>query len=208
LRPGKVRRLNVDSTSQKPDWMQRFSDTLTDVCILGVLWLLCSLPVVTVGAASAALYAVMTDRLTRGSRARVGPYFAAFRQHFRKATLLWLTMIPFLAVFAVDSLYYLSGPDRGLYAWTMGAVQLLLFAGAVAVCGYAFPLLAMYNQNIKQLLVQSVQSCYRHWPWTLLILAVFAAAPALILIGLWHFSFLYAGAAGYVISRMAVRIFP
>lgn len=188
------------------DKLWKLTERLTDVCIFGVLWLVCSLPIVTVGAASAALHAAMGDRLTHGSRERVKPFFRAFRLHFKKATILWLTIFPLMIVFALDAVYYLVWNGDGVWNRAMGAVQVLLFVHAFAISCYAFPLLTLYNRKVRDVLLLSLQSCYRHWPWTLLILAVHAAAVALLWIGLWPYIYLFAGMLGYVSSLIMVRI--
>ena len=63
---------------------------ILDIVWLGILWLLCSLPILPLGAASTALYYSMVKcvRHERGHATR--EFFRAFRLNFRQATLLWL----------------------------------------------------------------------------------------------------------------------
>ena len=65
-------------------------DKMADVLGLSLLWLLCSLPVVTAGPACAALYDAAA-RCVRGGEP--GPYrrfFRTFRREFKSAALCWL----------------------------------------------------------------------------------------------------------------------
>jgi uncharacterized membrane protein YesL len=68
-------------------------------CCLGAVWLVCSLPVFTLGASTTALYAVSIKliRETEGTSI-VRQFWRAFRENFRQATQLWLM---FLAAGAV-----------------------------------------------------------------------------------------------------------
>ena len=65
----------------------RWMAGLADILVLSVLWLLCSVPVVTVGAATAALY----DACARGMRGGRGDawrrFFHTFRAELKTATI-------------------------------------------------------------------------------------------------------------------------
>ena len=64
-----------------------------DVLWAGLLWLFCSLPVVTVGPASAALYYTMVKAIRR-ERGSVGKtFFSAFAANFRVSFLIWLVYL-------------------------------------------------------------------------------------------------------------------
>ena len=63
-------------------------------CYLNLLWLVCSLPIVTAGAATAALYAVTLKLAEDDTGHLTEHFFHAFRQNFRQATVLWL-MAPY-----------------------------------------------------------------------------------------------------------------
>ncbi|MBQ7777829.1 MAG: DUF624 domain-containing protein [Oscillibacter sp.] len=58
--------------------------------VLNLCWLLCSLPLVTVGAASTALYSILLERGEHSYLSAVPAFFRAFRRCFRTATCLWL----------------------------------------------------------------------------------------------------------------------
>lgn len=57
-------------------------------CYLNVLWLVCSLPIVTAGAATAALYDVTLRIAREDDPPLTRQFFAAFRSNFRQATVL------------------------------------------------------------------------------------------------------------------------
>ena len=66
---------------------------LIDMIWAGLLWILCCLPVITVGASSTALY-YATVKCVRHNRARLTPmFFRSFRSNFRQATLIWLILL-------------------------------------------------------------------------------------------------------------------
>ena len=69
-----------------------------DLIWSGILCLLCSLPVVTVGASVTALYYTIV-KCVRHDCGRVGScFFHSFRSNFRQATLIWLLCLLYVAV--------------------------------------------------------------------------------------------------------------
>lgn len=66
-----------------------FMEKVMNLCLLGILWALFSLPVITVGASTAALFQY-TLRLTRDEEGYVWKSFwNAFKKNFVPATMVW-----------------------------------------------------------------------------------------------------------------------
>ena len=120
---------------------------LCNACYLNILWFLCSLPLFTAGAATAALY-YTTLKMVQGDDSSVTKlFFRGFRQNFKQATVLWLILLAAGIVLAGDLyiLHHLRLTTTGISAvmWT------LLFALVIAasivyviVLMYVFPLTA------------------------------------------------------------------
>lgn len=120
---------------------------LCNACYLNILWFLCSLPLFTAGAATAALY-YTTLKMVQGDDSSVTKlFFRGFRQNFRQATVLWLILLAAGILLAGDLyiLHHLRMTTTGISAvmWT------LLFALVIAasivyviVLMYVFPLTA------------------------------------------------------------------
>lgn len=69
--------------------LSRFTDLLT----VSILWIVCSLPVVTLGASTTALY-TMTLRMVRGEEGRIADgFFRAFKDNFKNATVIHLILV-------------------------------------------------------------------------------------------------------------------
>ena len=68
----------------------RLMGTIGDLVVLNVLWLVCCLPVVTAGAATAGLFSV-AHKMAAGEEYRAAAgFFKAFRRDWRQATAVWL----------------------------------------------------------------------------------------------------------------------
>ena len=66
--------------------------------VLNVLWVLCSLPVVTIGPSTAALYQVLGKVIQGEDSHTARKFFAAWRENFKCALLVWLPMLAVLAL--------------------------------------------------------------------------------------------------------------
>ena len=126
-------------------------------CYLNLLWLLCSLPVVTVGASTAALYAV-TLKLVDGDDGHLAQrFFRAFRDNFRQATVLWLIVLASGIFLALDGyiVFHLRASSTGAAAvfWTLLFAMIIAAAVAYAIIlAYVFPLTAsVVNTNAAML---------------------------------------------------------
>ena len=77
-----------------------------DIVYAGILWLLFSLPVITLGPATTALYyaVVKCIRHERGSLSRV--FLAGFRQNFRLSFPMWLVYLAAMGLAALDFYAY------------------------------------------------------------------------------------------------------
>lgn len=123
-----------------------FLNRLGSIMVLNLLTLLCSLPVITAGAAMTALYA-STQRLARKEDSDLIPgYFKAFRNNFRQATILWLIgggIVLFL-LFDIWLLQSVSGTFGLVYRCLLLVLALLFILELI----YIFAVLARFDNTL------------------------------------------------------------
>ncbi|MBQ5977630.1 MAG: YesL family protein [Oscillospiraceae bacterium] len=158
----------------------KFSQLLLKLCYacyLNLLWIICSLPIVTIGAATTALnYACL--KIVRDEDSHVGAmFFRSFRQNFKQATVLWLIMLGAGLFLAGDAyvVYHLRQNSAGTMAviWTL--VLAIIIAAAVAyviVLEYLFPLLASVENDNRSMLKNAFLIGTHYLFATILIFAV------------------------------------
>ena len=71
-----------------PVW--NFMSKVADLVILNILVMLCSLPVVTAGAAWTAMHFVTIRMARKEERYVVKDFFRSFKENFRQATVIWI----------------------------------------------------------------------------------------------------------------------
>ncbi len=80
---------------------------LIDLIWAGLLWLICSLPLFTVGASSTALYYSVVKSI-RHERGRISTcFFHSFRSNFRQATVIWFLLV-FYVLIGIGDAYAIS----------------------------------------------------------------------------------------------------
>lgn len=117
---------------------------LGDLILLSLFWLLCALPVVTLGAGSAALYDCAAHNLRRREDDLIGRFFRTFRAELRLgtlSTLLWLAVLGAVSGALYGLLRAVSG--TGLFAPVLGAGLLLGFF-LLAALSWVFPTLSRF----------------------------------------------------------------
>ena len=158
----------------------KFSQLLLKLCYacyLNLLWFVCSLPIVTIGASTTALYYCCL-KIVRDEDNHVGAlFFRSFRENFKQATLLWLIMLGVGLFLAGDGyvLYHLRQNSGGTLAvmWTL--ILAVVIAAAVVyviVLEYVFPLLASVSNSNRAMLKNSFLIGTHYLFATILVFAV------------------------------------
>ena len=163
---------------------------LVQLTKINLLWLLCSLPLFTIGASTCAMLACLTaTQQEEDCGAKV--FFRAFRLHFGRATALWLLTVFLGAMLALD--YRIVAPLD--FPGKMAVVVVICFCALalILVSGLVFPLLVRYPQSVRDTVVNAVLLSVAHLPKMLLVTAM-NLLPLLLLIVLpqvfFFFSFL------------------
>lgn len=137
----------MEKTNPLKESLGNFLRNLWDLMILNWLWLLCCLPLVTIGPATCGLFAV-TLKLVRGEPVYpVKDFFRAIRNNFKPGLLLGLLALAMLVVSCGD-LYFAvqqTGALRSLYL----VIGILIAAIFLTFSGYVFALQAMFENPLK-----------------------------------------------------------
>ena len=191
--------------------LYKFMTRLTDVFVLNVMWLVFSLPIVTIGASTIAACSVTLHMAedTEGHAAK--DFLKAFKANIKQG--IPMTFITLICVWAVylDFQIYGAEADMG----HSGAL-IFLIIGIVAAYIFAFsllnvyPLLARYENSIINSLKNSFRISMKFFLRSLLLLILVAFEAAVIM---WNTTTLFVGLLIgpvfilFTISSFAIRIF-
>lgn len=156
--------------------MQKLS-RLGDMILLNLLTLLCSLPLITIGAAISALYEAM-DKHNNWEGTTVHNYFSAFCSNFRKATLLWLILLPVGMLFLFSLFWNMMNTTE--FGQALQAMAFLGFILWAIVLTWAFPLQAKFENSVGRTLRNAFVLSIAHFLRSL-VMAVMNLVPWLLL---------------------------
>lgn len=190
-----------------------FLRVLCDLMVLNVLWLICCIPIITVGPATSALCCVSL-KLARGEpTATVRTFFEALKQNFVQALLLGLIGLAGFAVAVVDWLFALSqqGSLRTLYF----VVGVIVSAVVLAYWAWVFALNAGFENSLRGTIKSGLSLAFVEPGKTLLIWIAFAIPvlcflflpeAVVIYIG-WAYILFAVSAPAYIAARSQVKVF-
>lgn len=80
----------------------RFLGRVADLVILNFLFLLCSIPIVTIGASWTALYSVTLKAVKNEESYIAKGFLEGFKENFKQSTIAWLVILLVGTVLFVD----------------------------------------------------------------------------------------------------------
>lgn len=167
--------------------LYKFMLGLLNVFKINLLWIICSVPIVTFGAATIAAFDVTMKMVDDEEGYVARQFFKAFKSNLKKGIPLGL-----LSVVCA----YIVWLNFSLFEQIEGNPILLLIVGMVAAFVftlsfiYAFPLQARYENTIVKTLQNSLNISLRYFGRTLLTIVILAVE---ILIIFWNSTTLFIG---------------
>lgn len=145
-----------------------------DLILANLLFLLCSIPLITIGPSLTALYHCMLRIVKGNDDGIIKTFFKAFRQNFIQSLIAWLAIVAVGVILFLDTRFLLQNASEAgkIFYYLSGLVLALL----VMVALYIFPVIAAFSNTLKNLLKNSVIFAFMHIPSTLLI-AVISILP-------------------------------
>ncbi|EOS35118.1 hypothetical protein C808_04897 [Lachnospiraceae bacterium M18-1] len=134
-----------------------------DLLVLNLLWMICSVPVFTAGAAVTALHDVTIQMAENREGYVAKEYLRSFQKNFRKGTVLWLLFLSVLSI--------LLAVRTGMTVESEPVFIMCFFIGILCACIYTwvFPLLSQKDHTTVQLLRKSLFIGIYYFPYTLIL---------------------------------------
>ncbi len=150
---------------------------LADFIILNLLWVVCSIPIITIGASTTALYTVMLKLVKNEEGYIAKGFLKGFKENFKQSTIMWIIFLLISIVFVVDFVSIKLMSDK-----IGGILQILfLFMGALLTAWmvYAFALQARFVNTVKNTLKNAMILVFAKLPFTVLIVLL-TVGPVLV----------------------------
>lgn len=163
-----------------PIWV--FMGEVADVIILGLLWWICCLGIVTMGASTTALYYVLGKKIRKEQTYVAKDFFKSFKQNFRQSVPLSIVMIiAFISLalyvsFIIGAIY--AGEEIS-YLKFIVPITILFGFEVINLHSYSWGLLSRFEMTTKALIKTAFIMTHKHLlttVWNLVVIAIVAFA--------------------------------
>lgn len=147
---------------------------LADLMLLNILFLVCSLPIFTIGASFTAMYYV-TLKLAENEEGYIARGFLkSFKQNFKQATIIWLILLFFGIVLVLDLL--ILKDSTGTFVTVLRVVITATMIIYALILLYVFPILARFYNSVKDTFKNAFIMAVVNLPRTFVMLVICAAS--------------------------------
>ncbi len=172
---------------------------------VGVLWFLCSIPIIAMGAATAALYEVLL-KAVRNQEGYVGSSFLkAFRGNLKQGIQLGIPLLLVQFIFVFNLFYYgiLGGEGFRLQTVVFAILSLL----TLTAFSYIFAVMAKFENTVSGHFRMAVVLMIRCPGWTAAILVIQAVTVFLTWFFVYFPLLFLMGISGYMQAAVFDHIF-
>lgn len=192
-----------------------FMERIFDLVILHFLWLIFSLPIITIGASTSALFSVTLKMVKNEESYIVKSFWQAFKCNLGQSTKLWGIVAGSFAWLMFTMRICIKGDSQVLKILGIPNAG-VLFIATIALM-YIFPIQAKYENSTINILKNSIICSLQYLPYSILMLSIIFIPIVLtgyvksffpIMIVLWMLSgsSLIAFCSSFVLNKIFNRI--
>lgn len=143
---------------------------IADFIILNLLWIVCSIPIITIGASTTALYTVMLKLVKNEEGYIAKGFLKAFKENFKQSTIMWGIFLLLGIIFVIDFVSIRLMPN------TVGGIlqMFFLFMGVLLIAWmvYAFALQARFVNTVKNTMKNALILVFAKLPFSILLIII------------------------------------
>ncbi len=147
----------------------QFFSRLWDMIKLNLLWLLCSIPIVTIGASTVAAYTITLKMVDDQEGYIARSFFKAFKENLKQGIPLGILTLAAIYVVYLDFQIFFAVENPPVFILVMAVVAIFVFTLGLI---YAFPLSARYENTLVNTLKNSWEISLRYFGRTIILVLV------------------------------------
>ncbi|WP_310604519.1 YesL family protein [Anaerosporobacter sp.] len=145
-----------------------------DIVLVSLLWVVCCIPIITIGPATTALYYSVVKSIRRERGYITKEFFHSFKTNFKQGTITGVIFTVFAVIMSVN-FYVVKQMDTKVSTVLIG-IYLVLCAVVFITALYAFPNLSRFTLTIKHLFKNSLIMSIRHLPMSIVMALIVLVA--------------------------------
>lgn len=146
---------------------------LCDCMILALLWIICCIPIFTIGASTTALYYAYNKAIRQKRSYAVKEFFHGFKTNFKQSTVVWLIVLLLYVVTILDIAILHQLSDSVAFANIILIFVLAMVILLTMWITYVFPYMARFENQTKTVLKNSGLIMIANLLWSVLLLVIF-----------------------------------
>lgn len=149
-----------------------FWDKVGTFVLSNLLWLVCALPLVTLPAATAALFAILAP-FSRGQPVEpLTGFFRALREYWRKSSIIGLIDLVVFGVITANLIIFARMDGQQLLTRVSQVATLFFGFAALLINLYIWPLLVTFKLTLRQLFDTALRMAFGHALWSMFLLCL------------------------------------
>lgn len=148
-------------------FFNRFFGLLGDIILANLMFVFCSIPLITIGPAFTALYHCLLRTVKGNSSGTIKTYLRAFKENFLQSLAVWLGFLAVSAVLALNIRFLHQTDSFGSRILLYASYCLLVLL--IILVLYIFPVIAAFKNSIKQHIKNVFLFAFMHFPSTIAI---------------------------------------
>lgn len=179
-------------------------DIIFDILVLSFLWILCSIPIITIGASSTALYYAMVKCVKNHDGYVSKQFFYSFKNNFVPATILWVIIVgvSFILHLNIGILMEKTSGYFGLFFICFYAAATLY---VILTACYMFPALSRFDMGLGWFIKLSLYMVVKYFGTTVALLLILACTVILVF-KIPMLMFFLPGPVAFVMSDFLERV--
>lgn len=148
-------------------WMGLLSDTM----LMTLVWIVFSIPIITIGPATVSLFKVSNDVLSNSGTGVISDFIKYFFLRFKQTVIVGLFSLILIGIVLIDFWFYrqISSSISTFVFFLVIFVSVILFGFLV----YFYPMLAVTQLNIMNALKLSFFIEIKHFSWTIFLIVMY-----------------------------------
>lgn len=149
--------------------LYRFLSKFLDVIKLNFLWIMFSIPLITIGASTVAAMSVAL-KMVDDEEGYIGRgFFKAFKENWKQGTALWLITAAAAYAIYLDFQFFEALEGNPILFLIIGIVSIVL---AVSALLYSYPLTARYENTLFRIINNSIDITRKYVGRTILLAVI------------------------------------
>ena len=168
-------------------------NTLGSIIGVSIMWLICCIPIVTIGASTIALYYTTAKAIRHETGYLTGEFKKSFKNNLKDGVIITVIYLFLVAVLYVD--YMVINNLNSSFAVMLGGVFV-----------YIFPAMSRFTMGKLGCFKLALLMTFKHLPSTILLMIIFAISVVLILLIPVPMIFVIPGLCCYVSTFIIERL--